>query len=109
MVGVLISLLMESLRHARTRNSAERNRADAANTQLAAIVESSFHAIIGKDLNGIVTSWNASAERVFGYSADEMVGKSITLLIPPDRLDEEERILGRIKRGERVEYFVTVR
>jgi PAS domain S-box-containing protein len=108
-VGVLISVLMEKLRHARTRNSAERNSADTAHTQLAAIVESSFDAIIGKDLNGIVTSWNAGAERVFGYSAEEMVGNSINLLIPPDRLDEEENILGQIKRGGRVEHFVTIR
>ena len=108
-VGVLISLLMESLRHARTRNSVERNRADTANAQLAAIVESSFDAIIGKDLTGIVTTWNAGAERVFGYSAAEMVGKFITLLIPPDHLHDEAKILERLKQGERVEQFATVR
>src|SRR5690606_11222309 len=62
---------------------------EIALAQLAAIVESSEDAIIGKDLSGIVTSWNHSAERIFGYSAAEMLGKSITVLIPPDRLEEE--------------------
>ena len=87
----------------------ERKRAEEAGILLAAIVESSFDAIIGKDLNGVVTSWNAGAERIFGYSADEMTGTSITRLIPPDRMDDEKQILSRIKRGERVEHFETVR
>lgn len=77
--------------------------------KLAAIVESSEDAIASKDLNGIVTSWNASAERVFGYKAEEIVGKSITLVIPPDLLKDEEMILAKIRRGERVEHFETVR
>jgi PAS domain S-box-containing protein len=81
---------------------------DAA-LRLAAIVESSDDAIVSKDLNGIVTSWNAGAERVFGYTADEAVGQSITILIPPDRLGEETMVLDRIRRGLRVPPFDTVR
>ncbi len=76
---------------------------------LAAIITSSDDAIISKDLNGIVRSWNQSAQRIFGYTAEEMIGKSITVLFPPDRLDEEPRILERLKRGERVDHFETVR
>jgi PAS domain S-box-containing protein len=76
---------------------------------LAAIVESSDDAIVSKDLNGVVTSWNSSAERIFGYTAAEMVGQPITLLIPPDREDEEPAILQRIRRGERVDHYDTVR
>jgi PAS domain S-box-containing protein len=80
-----------------------------ARTKLAAIVESSDDAIVSKDLNGIVTSWNAAAERIFGYSSDEIVGRSITLLIPPGLQDDEVMILSRIKAGQRVEHFQTVR
>ena len=76
---------------------------------LAAIVESSDDAIISKDLNGVVRSCNAAAERMFGYSAAELVGQPIRLLIPADRQDEEDEILGRIRRGERVVHFHTVR
>jgi PAS domain S-box-containing protein len=87
----------------------ERQRAESAALLLAAIVESSADAVIGKDLNSIVTSWNAAAERMFGYSADEMVGRSITLIIPAGHQNEEEQILSKIKRGERVEHFETER
>lgn len=76
---------------------------------LAAIVESSDDAIISKSLQGIITTWNLSAERLFGYSADEVVGRPITMLIPEDRLDEEPAILARINAGERVDHFETVR
>ena len=76
---------------------------------LAAIVESSDDAIIGKDLDSIVMSWNRGAEAIFGYTADEIVGRSITLLFPPDRLDEETRIVEQLKRGERVVHRETVR
>src|SRR3954469_18346445 len=68
---------------------------------LAAIVESSDDAIISKSLQGIITTWNKGAERVFGYSAEEAVGQPITMLIPDDRLDEEPAILARINAGER--------
>jgi PAS domain S-box-containing protein len=87
----------------------ERKRAEVAIAQLAAIVESSNDAIISKDLNGIITSWNKGAEKLFGYAAEEVVGKPITILFPPDRLDEESRILERIRRNERVEHYETVR
>src|ERR1700744_709888 len=83
--------------------------AEIALKRLAAIVESSDDAIIGKDLNSIVTSWNRSAERIFGYSASEMVGTSILRLIPADRLTEEDQILEKIRRGENVDHFETLR
>ncbi|HEX2748536.1 MAG TPA: PAS domain S-box protein [Verrucomicrobiales bacterium] len=76
---------------------------------LAAIVDSSDDAIISKDLSGTVTSWNKAAERIFGYRAEEMIGKPITVLFPPDRQNEEPAILDRLKRGERVDHFETVR
>jgi PAS domain S-box-containing protein len=81
---------------------------DAAQ-RLAAIVESSADAIASKDLNGIITSWNRGAEQLFGYTADEAIGKSILLVIPPDRRGEEDLVLEKIRRGERVEHFDTVR
>jgi PAS domain S-box-containing protein len=80
-----------------------------ASALLTAIVDSSDDAIISKDLNGIITSWNQSAERLFGYTAREAVGKSILMLIPPDRRDEEPKILERLRRGERVDHFETIR
>src|ERR1700750_2704952 len=83
--------------------------APEAALRLAAIVESSDDAIASKDLNGIVTSWNRGAERLFGYSADEMIGKSITLLIPAERQNEQPKILERIRRGEPIEHYETVR
>ncbi len=91
------------------RDISERQKDEKATALLAAIVESSADAIAGKDLNSIVTSWNAGAESMFGFSASEIVGHSITQIIPPDRLDEEDLILSRIKRGERVEHFETMR
>ena len=77
---------------------------------LKAIVDSSDDAIISKDLNGVITSWNKGAERLFGYTAQEAVGKTVTeLLIPEDRWEEEPNILARLRRGERVDHFETVR
>lgn len=78
-------------------------------SQLAAIVTGSDDAIIGKDLNGVITSWNSSAEQMFGYTAAEMVGQPITRILPPDRLNEEQDILDRLRRGARVEHFSTSR
>ena len=82
---------------------------ESASLLLNAIIDSSDDAIISKDLNGIVTSWNKSAERLFGYTAAEMVGQPITTLFPSDRQDEEPKILSRLRRGERVDHFQTVR
>ncbi len=87
----------------------ERARAEEVAAQLAAIVNSSNDAIIGKDLNSIVTSWNAGAERVFGYAANEMIGSPITRLIPSDRQSEELQIINRVRNGESVEHFDTLR
>jgi PAS domain S-box-containing protein len=83
--------------------------AEERQAKLAAIVESSDDAIISKDLNGIITTWNTGAERIFGYAAREVIGQSVTILVPPDRVDEVRGILERIRRGERVHHFETVR
>ncbi|HKV93482.1 MAG TPA: PAS domain S-box protein [Candidatus Angelobacter sp.] len=82
---------------------------EQAERLLAAIVESSDDAIASKDLNGVVTSWNKSAERLLGYSAEEMIGKPIMLIIPPELYPDETMILSKIRRGERIEHFETVR
>ncbi|HEX7956155.1 MAG TPA: PAS domain S-box protein, partial [Pyrinomonadaceae bacterium] len=92
-----------------TRDVTERRRAEAKLLQAAAIVENSDDAIISKDLNGIILSWNPGAERLYGYTAAEAVGHPVTMLIPEDRPDEEPNILSRIRRGERVEHYETVR
>jgi len=76
---------------------------------LASIVESSDDAIVSKNLDGVITSWNISAERIFGYSASEAIGQPITLVIPQDRRSEEREILTRLRRGERIDHFETVR
>ena len=76
---------------------------------LSALIESADDAIISKTLQGIITSWNAGAQRIFGYTADEVIGKSITILIPPGHEDEEPAILSRLRAGERIEHYETVR
>jgi PAS domain S-box-containing protein len=91
------------------RNVGERTRAEQNSNLLASIVESSGDAIVSKNLNGQILSWNHGAERIFGYRADEAIGQSIEILIPQDRLQEEPRIIERMKRGERIEHFETVR
>jgi PAS domain S-box-containing protein len=83
--------------------------AEEKSAWLAAIINSTNDAIVSKTLEGIITSWNDSAERIFGYSAEEMIGQSILKLIPADRQDEEPRILSRLRNGERVEHFETKR
>ena len=91
------------------RDVTERKAAEADRARLAAIVESSDDAIVSKTLDGIIRSWNAGAERLFGHTAPEAIGKSITLIIPPERLDEERMILEKLQRGERIDHFETVR
>jgi len=86
-----------------------RRRAEMTQRLLAALVESSDDAIISKDVNGIVTTWNKGAERIFGYSAEEMIGKPIAIIAAPDHIDEMPRILERIKKGERIDHYETIR
>ncbi len=87
----------------------DRKAAEEANARIAAIVESSDDAIVSKSLDGIVRSWNPSAEKIFGYTAEEAVGKHISLIIPEDRLSEEDDVLSRLKRGEKIDHFETIR
>ena len=87
----------------------ERKEAALSSALLSAIVESSDDAIVSKDLRGVIRSWNSGAERIFGYSASEVIGKPITIIIPTDRLEEETGILQRLQRGERIEHFETQR
>jgi PAS domain S-box-containing protein len=91
------------------RDITARRKAELAQRLLAGIVESSDDAIISKDVNGIVTSWNKGAERIFGYSAEEMMGKPIAVIAAPDRVDEMPAILERIKGGERIDHYETIR
>jgi PAS domain S-box-containing protein len=91
------------------RDVSARKWAEQSRTLLAAIVDASDDAIISKTLDGVIRSWNAGAERLFGYTAGEAVGHPITLIIPPELQDEERTILGRLRRGERVDHFETVR
>src|SRR5581483_10683377 len=91
------------------RDVSGRLQSERAARRLAAIVASSDDAIISKDLNGIVMSWNDAAERMFGYTADEMIGESIRKLIPADRQSEEDEVLSRLRRGEKVDHFDTIR
>jgi PAS domain S-box-containing protein len=86
-----------------------RKKAEEASSRLSAVVECSDDAIISKTLNGIITSWNKSAERIFGYEAHEVIGQPIYILFPPDRLDEEREILTRLRRGERIDHYETER
>lgn len=91
------------------RDISESKRAQEAQGRLAAIVESSEDAIVAKGLDGIIINWNKAAERIFGYAAEEAIGQHITLIVPPDRLDEEADILASLRRGERLDHFETVR
>jgi PAS domain S-box-containing protein len=82
---------------------------EEARLRLTAIAESSDDAIVGKDLNGVVTAWNRAAEAMFGYTADQILGRPITIIIPPDRIEEENSILKRLRRGERIVHLETLR
>jgi PAS domain S-box-containing protein len=86
-----------------------RKQAEENAQRLASIIQSSDDAIISKDLNGIINSWNSGAERLFGYTSEEVIGKPVTILIPPERVDEEPSILERLRRGERIDHYETVR
>ncbi len=99
----------QRLHHAITRDISERREKEAAGQLLAAIVESSEDAIASKNLQGIITSWNSGAQNLFGYTRDEAIGQPVTMLIPADRIDEEPIILQRIRRGERIEHYETIR
>jgi PAS domain S-box-containing protein len=96
---------------ARYRDDAigDRLTGDRAAQHYAAIVEYSDDAILSKDLNGVIMTWNRGAQRLFGYTAEETIGRPVTILIPPDRYDEEPMILARIRSGERIEQYETVR
>jgi len=103
----LAPAVRRELRAAQERRA--RQQADAARAHLAAIVESCNDAIFSKTIDGIILSWNSGAESLYGYTAEEMIGQSVSRLVPPYRPNELPQILGRIKRGERVEAFETVR
>jgi PAS domain S-box-containing protein len=91
------------------RDVTESKRIEELRSRLAAVVESADDAIVSKDLNGVISSWNAAAARMFGYTAAEAIGQPITMLFPPERLQEEEIILGRIRSGQRIEHYETER
>jgi PAS domain S-box-containing protein len=112
LISLLLVVLVTALNSAVDRLLIEieqRHHTELAGRRLAAIVESSDDAIVTKDLNGIITSWNKGAERLFGYTADEAIGKPVSILIPPERDNEEPAILERIRRGERTDHYETVR
>jgi PAS domain S-box-containing protein len=104
-----IALDNERLLRAVRTESEQRRLTALTRNRLAAIVDSSDDAILTKDLDGIITSWNQGATALFGYQAEEAIGRSVTMLIPPDRQDEEPAILARIRAGERIEHYETVR
>ena len=92
-----------------TRNLIESKSAEQRLRSLASIVESSDDAIVSKNLDGIIANWNRGAERIFGYTSEEAIGQPITIVIPADRQSEEREILTRIRRGERIDHYETVR
>lgn len=111
-IGLLIwwnARAIQRLEQEREHIAANARVAERQSSHLAAIVESSDDAIISNDLNGMITSWNKGAEKLFGYTAEEVIGKSITILFPPDRMDEEARVMGCIRRGEKISHYETVR
>jgi PAS domain S-box-containing protein len=92
-----------------THDITDRKRAEAEASQLALIVESSEDAIVGKSLNGKIESWNAGAERIYGYAASEVLGQPVSILIPSEQRDDLPEILERLKRDERIQHYETVR
>lgn len=109
-LGIFLSISMLSMGlFILNANILERKKIRANQKQLAEIVEFSDDGIIGKDLNSIVTSWNAGAEQIFGYTAKEMIGQSIMAIIPPERVEEESQIINQIKQGKKIDHFETLR
>lgn len=108
-VGSLYTSDERTVAQLQIRDITERKDTEQIASHLAAIVESSDDAIISKTLEGIILTWNRGAERIFGYQPDEVIGKSVLVLIPPDRVDEEPIILQKLKRGERLDHYETVR
>jgi PAS domain S-box-containing protein len=106
LTGAINTLVDITERHETERRIRE---SEARYRGIAAIVEFSDDAVLTKDLNGVITSWNHGATRLFGYTADEVIGKPITILIPAERHDEEPSILARIRRGERIDHYETIR
>ncbi|HEX4808296.1 MAG TPA: PAS domain S-box protein [Bryobacteraceae bacterium] len=104
-----VALVIERKRAEIAPDRTVREQLEAASLHLSAIVESSDDAIVSKDLNGIITSWNRSAERVFGYTAAEVIGKPVSILAAPERLDEMPNILNQIRQGQRVDHYETLR
>jgi len=102
-IGSVMDITEQKLNEEKFRENAERR------ARLAAIVESSDDTIVSKTLNGVITSWNKAAQRMFGYTADEAVGKHISLIIPPSRLQEEDYIISEIRAGNKVDHFDTLR
>jgi len=92
-----------------TRDVTDDRRTEKALRHLAAIVETTDDAVISKDLNGIITSWNPAAQKLYGYTAEEAIGQPVTIMIPPERPDEEPAILARLRRGERIDHYETIR
>jgi PAS domain S-box-containing protein len=92
-----------------TRDITDRKNSELSSELLNAIVASSDDAIVSKDLNGIITSWNAGAQRIFGYTAEEVIGQPVTILMPPERVNEEPGILRRLRNGERIDHYETIR
>ena len=92
-----------------TRDVTERKRAETERNLLAAIIDSSDDIIVSKTLDGIITSWNKGAERILGYTAEEVIGKHVSMLMPPDAIEDIKKILDRIRRGEKVDHYETKR
>jgi PAS domain S-box-containing protein len=108
-VAALRREILERERGQARQEQEQRQQAQRANALLSAIVQSSDDAIISKDLNAIITSWNRGAQQIFGYTAEEAIGQPVTLLMPPDRVNEEPGLLEQIRAGKRIEHYETVR
>ena len=109
LIGAITCFHDNTAMHAAAEAAARRVEEHSAAQRLATIVETSDDAIISKNLDGIIQTWNRGAARIFGYEADEVIGKPVTILMPPERFDEEPGILARLRRGERIDHYETVR